>query len=278
MLRATRDARKVHHPHASYAGDNLSCILCRTVIKVEGQWDSHIRSPQHTERLKITKNAESGLPNRKRKAEDRNSEQDEVKRSRVASAEPEAEQVAETGVLLSEQQPVAQDESKGEDHLDVNDEEWDAFERDLKGLESTGVQLGLPHVATGAVISAAPLKAEDLAAQAREAQSQQRGARDEELEAEDEDAAARTNEEAEEMDRLQERMRQLREKREALRKLVPATGTAMTDGMATDQIRDSSVSNDFAADNDSDDEENDDDDDGDGEDGADEWENFGFRR
>ena len=69
-----------------------------------------------------------------------------------------------------------------------------------------------------ATISAAPMTAEELAAQAREEQSAQRGRRDVEIEAEKEDAARLLEDEFEEMEGLEERVRRLREKREALRK------------------------------------------------------------
>lgn len=103
---------------------------------------------------------------------------------------------------------------------DVDEEEWAAFQRDVatpppEQITSTSVLQALNGNAT---ISAAPMTAAELAAQAREEQSAQRGKRDVEVEAEKEDAARNLEEELDEMEELEERVRRLREKREAIRK------------------------------------------------------------
>ncbi|KAB8346251.1 hypothetical protein FH972_023296 [Carpinus fangiana] len=268
MLRAARDARKVTHPHASYAGGNLSCTLCRVAIKAEAQWDSHLRSAGHVERVKAAKNTAGGLPNRKRKADDEVADQDDVKRSRVASAEPVGPEAVEreqeqdqTPAVEQTEEPAPQAQAQDEDVAAdaVDNEEWDAFERDMKVLEAEPAQ-SQPPLASSAVISAAPVSAEELAARAREAQSQQRGRREEELEAEGEEAEARTNEEADEMQRLQERMQLLRERREALRKVGPKLD---------DDADDQKVDGEAVASEDDDHDEDED---------IDDWENFGFRK
>jgi len=97
----------------------------------------------------------------------------------------------------------------------VDDSELAAFERELADLEASQAPINALHSA--ATISAAPMTAEEIAAQAREEQSAQRGKRDAEIEDEREDAARLLEDEFEEMEELEERVKKLRERREALR-------------------------------------------------------------
>ncbi|KAK3642443.1 hypothetical protein LTR56_010796 [Elasticomyces elasticus] len=95
-----------------------------------------------------------------------------------------------------------------------DDDELAAFERELAELEERN------RVATRnaeATISAAPMTAEEIAAQAREEQSAQRGRRDVEYEDERDEAASALADEFDEMDGLEARLKRLRERREALR-------------------------------------------------------------
>jgi len=101
---------------------------------------------------------------------------------------------------------------------DEDDEELLAFQRDLAELESQPAALSA--LEAEATISAAPMSAEELAAQAsEEASTQGRGRRDVEIEAEREDAERVLEEELEEMQGLEDRVKKLRDKREALRKI-----------------------------------------------------------
>lgn len=95
----------------------------------------------------------------------------------------------------------------------IDESEWAAFERDVATPPPPASAL------TSAVtISAAPLTAAEIAAQAREQESLQNKERMEAMiEGEKEDAARRLEEEFDEMAELEERLRRLREKREALR-------------------------------------------------------------
>ncbi|MCJ1231729.1 hypothetical protein MMC12_008408 [Toensbergia leucococca] len=96
----------------------------------------------------------------------------------------------------------------------INEDEWDAFERDVATPPPEPSAL-----TAAATISAAPLSAEEIAAQSRaEASAQGRERREEEVEGEKEDAARQMEEEFDEMAELEERVRRLREKRESLRK------------------------------------------------------------
>jgi hypothetical protein len=97
------------------------------------------------------------------------------------------------------------------------DDEWAAFERDVAAVPAPPRQTALEAIQSGAVISAAPLSAEEIAAQAREERQAQRVNKEEELAAEKEDAARTLEDEFEEMEALEERVKRLRAKREKLR-------------------------------------------------------------
>lgn len=95
----------------------------------------------------------------------------------------------------------------------IDESEWAAFERDVATPPPPASAL-----TSAATISAAPLTAAEIAAQAREQESLQNKERIEAvIEGEKEDAARRLEEEFDEMTELEERLRRLREKREALR-------------------------------------------------------------
>lgn len=96
----------------------------------------------------------------------------------------------------------------------IDENEWAAFERDVATPPPP------PSILTStATITAAPLTAAEIAAQARKQASLQTKERMEAvIEGEKEDAARRLEEEFDEMAELEERVRRLREKREMLRK------------------------------------------------------------
>jgi hypothetical protein len=97
------------------------------------------------------------------------------------------------------------------------DDEWAAFEREVAVVPAPPRPTALEALQSGAVISAAPLSAAELASQAKEDRTTQRVNREEELAAEKEDAARTLEDEFEEMEALEERVKRLREKREKLR-------------------------------------------------------------
>ncbi|KAK5674075.1 hypothetical protein LTS10_013170 [Elasticomyces elasticus] len=95
-----------------------------------------------------------------------------------------------------------------------DNDELAAFERELAELEERNRVAAFNAEAT---ISAAPMTADEIAAQAREEQSAQRGGRDVEIEDERDEAASALAGEFDEMDGLEARLKRLRERREALR-------------------------------------------------------------
>jgi len=240
MLRAERANRRVTHPNASYTSDGkLLCNLCEVMVKTEAAWQGHLHSTGHTLRLSRAKEAAAarGAESKKRKASSIESSPtaEERKRARPEEASPNVEDIAaeeeaaatrsdspnvETTVP-AEQVPAATTNGTAPAPQpapadSVEDAELAAFERELAEMEHTAGPT--TAYSAGATISAAPVTAEELAAQAREEQSAQRGRRDVEIEAEREDAARLMEDELEEMEGLEERVRKLRERREALRK------------------------------------------------------------
>ncbi|KAK4634635.1 hypothetical protein CLAFUW4_00962 [Fulvia fulva] len=232
MLRASREARRIKHPHASYAKDGkLLCNLCESVIKTESAWQAHLHSTQHTLRLSraqdaaatrsVSEESANGV-SKKRKASTMDSPSPEDrKKSKPVSFTPGVEEIDDEGAGPIQDAPQSTTNGTQEAVASHNEEqgadpaELEAFERELAEMERS-MRHGTT-AAQGAVVSAAPMTAEELAAQAREEQSTQRGRRDAELEAEKEDAARLLEDEFEEMEGLEERARKLREKREALR-------------------------------------------------------------
>jgi zinc finger protein 830 len=237
LLRNERVSRRVNHPHANYSDSGkLSCAVCNIPIKTESLWENHIKSPQHSARLEHLRANPPPAPAtsqaRKRKA----GETDDQERKRVkavpgsfvpegffdANEEGADEEVGERkdadtapapsipDARVAELQPVA---SAPPPAPDVNEDEWAAFEREMATTQTTS----LPIISASATISAAPVTAEELAAQAREEMSAQRTAREAELEADTEDATVALLQEFDEMEELDERVRRLREKREAIR-------------------------------------------------------------
>jgi hypothetical protein len=97
----------------------------------------------------------------------------------------------------------------------VDEDEWAAFEREVAAPTRT------PHapaaISAEATISAAPVTAEELAAQQERDRLSAAKSREAELEGEREDAARFMEEEFDEMDQLEERVRRLKQMREELR-------------------------------------------------------------
>lgn len=251
LLRNERVSRRINHPHANYSDSGkLSCAICNIQIKTESLWENHINSPQHGARLEhLRANPPPAPPQaRKRKA----GESDDQERKRVkavpggfvpegffdpaeegADEDEGEEEDADTAPAPSiPDAPVA---SAPPPAPDVNEDEWAAFEREIATAQTTA----LPILSASATISAAPVTAEELAAQAREEMSAQRTAREAELEADTEDATIALQQEFDEMEELDERVRRLREKREALRlskqqDTLPDAPAAVSDALQQD--------------------------------------------
>lgn len=230
LLASERASRRIQHPNASYTeSGKLLCNVCAVQIKRESLWDSHIESPQHN--LLAQKAREASTQSKKRKAGD----SDDQGRKRVKGVPDDffEEPGPEPDATQGDEGPQKSEDAMLEDvsapleattlspqppapapNPEVDEAEWAAFERDMAAME----QPPPATITASATISAAPMTAEEIAAQAREEQSTQRGRRDAEIEAEKEDAEQALQDEFDEMDELEDRLRKLREKREALRK------------------------------------------------------------
>ncbi|KAA8644506.1 hypothetical protein EYZ11_004595 [Aspergillus tanneri] len=145
----------------------------------------------------------------------------------------------------------------------VDEDEWAAFEREV--VAPTRLPQGPAALAAKATILAAPISAEQLAAQQEKDNEVLAQTREAEAEGEREDAARFMEDELDEMDQLEERVRRLKDMREELRK-------KKTMGGADDHRLDVPV---FASELQEDPTKNDnsDDDDDDGEE-DDDWENW----
>ena len=239
LLKNERANRRIAHPHARYSeSGKLSCSLCDILVKPESAWKSHVRTPDHAKRALRAAEASAQQTSKKRKAEsDDEDEEDPRKRAR-GEEEEDIEDEVEVPVQAAEQEetprrtvrfaegtkspasPPPVTNATTTDDLD-DDPEWLELQRLAQG-ESTST-LATPYA--GATISAAPMTAEEVAAQAREDESTQKERREAELEDEKEDAAQALEAEFDEMDELEERVRKLREKREALRQGITANAS-----------------------------------------------------
>lgn len=256
MLKSQRSARRIQHPAAVYTTKGqLSCSLCRLVLKSESQWEAHLRSEQHGASLRKKKpdqprNESTGAASKKRKAPsdtDSNAKRIRSEAENEIALPPEPTDADQSivdkalprrtyerdGVKVSRKALSTQTvpdivpaEPDGIDH-----EEWAAFERDMQGLEDQDLrQDPLRMYGEAATISAQPMAAAELAARDREEKSRQRGARDRELEDERDEAQEQLQEEFDRMQQLDERIKELREKKEALtRTRVPRASDAASE-------------------------------------------------
>ncbi|KAF2239661.1 hypothetical protein EV356DRAFT_106644 [Viridothelium virens] len=248
MLRAERTARHIDHEDAHYTpGGMLMCKVCELPIKSDALWPKHIQSKPH--KLQAQRKRDNAIPapsNKKRKAADE--EESERKKSRPEELQDRSDEKLETEVLESEvhlapavtsdNQP-SQEDGQEIDVVSaaqrtaavsgtgpattveqtapngVDEAEWAAFEREVATPPKEPAPVSALNAT--ATIEAAPMSAEEIAAQAREEANTQRERRAEELEAEKEDAARQLEEELDEMESYDERLKNLKEKREALR-------------------------------------------------------------
>ncbi|KAJ5129488.1 uncharacterized protein N7515_005527 [Penicillium bovifimosum] len=133
-------------------------------------------------------------------------------------AGPEASVDSEQDIVESAAEPAEEPTTAPppDTSMTTDEDAWEAFQRDVVAPAL------VPHtpaaVAAEATISAAPVTAQELAAQEERAKASTTRSREAELEGEREDAARHLEEEFDEMDQLEERVRRLKQKREELRK------------------------------------------------------------
>ena len=239
LLKTQRSSRQIRHPHAVYSSKGqLSCSLCRLLLKSESLWDQHLRSKQHT--ASLTKAQEertvSAGANKKRKASSSDDEASTKRvrsdnRSKVVLQDPavvEEEQPAESHDVDADApveqaepssdaliQPDARSDGVVTDEVDAD--EWAAFEAEIQSHEEAAQAAQRRQAYEAAPsITAKPLSAVELAAQDREERSKQKGEREQQLEDEREEAQEQMLEEFEQQDDIEARLSSLRERRKAL--------------------------------------------------------------
>ena len=255
LLREERAARQIKHPQAAYSSTgSLQCSLCRIISKSDTEvWNKHLRSSQHAmraERLRVSTgrpastSQEAGgdgsllqQANKKRKAEESDDEledsrkknKQDIEQSHTQNGNEAAQESRVDTTTLSGSNPLAQEASnvgipetiKTESNTDqqpvnVDEDEWAAFERDIARPPSPEAQTALNASAT---IIAAPVTATEAAVQSNDDGPENRRERREiEVEAEREDASRALEEEFDVMEGLEDRVKRLKEKREEIRK------------------------------------------------------------
>lgn len=295
LLAAERQSRRISHPHLTYTKTGaLICNICQLNVKSEALWEGHLRSLNHRKSVQKTQEANASK-NLKRKLDDVQEEPEEtppvdterrkMPKSRATSlaekaAKTQSEEIPAVPSLptqadakdppppsdtVAEPVPgpaVANDTLVPENPQPaVDEDEWAAFERDIAAVD----QVASAPDYSAATISAAPMSAEQLAAQSAVEKRKQQ-----ELLAEDEEdeEKGRLEEELEIMEELEDRIRRLKEKREAIR--LNAANGGETAGEGDDLGRAEAAAGEDAAqegNNDSGDDEDDEDD----EDEEDDW-------
>ena len=256
LLRNERAQRHIKHPNAVYsATGTLECSVCHIPLKSDQEvWNKHLKSTQHAmrqERLRLNSvksptNVDSGetSTSKKRKADEVVDDSRKKSKPRLSVPGDSSEEVAGASTRTIKrpsrelavnskslqarhvpQEPSSKPAgissepkslSENAPSAPIDEDEWAAFERDVATPPPEPAKPSALNFE--ADISAAPLTAAEIAAQAKEQAIQQaRERREAEVEGEKEDAARALEEEFDEMEGLEERVARLKRMREELR-------------------------------------------------------------
>ena len=254
LLQREREARRIQHPHLSYSKSGaLTCIICNLNVKSEALWEGHLKSANHRKNLrdaatntngagngkkrKIEEVIEEENPRKRKPAEDEEAEGEGRKKRQVSFQidvtpveDPKVIEQTDSNVLpgfvkseATAPQPTPTPTPSPPDAptkatTTIDEDEWAAFEAEVAPLARPQAQ-----DYADATISAAPVSAEELAAQ--QAATSQRSRREQEADDEREESEQRLADEFDVMEEMEERIRRLKEKREALRVNVPVNPT-----------------------------------------------------
>lgn len=254
LLQREREARRIQHPHLSYSKSGaLTCIICNLNVKSEALWEGHLKSANHRKNLrdaatntngagngkkrKIEEVIEEENPRKRKPAEDEEAEGEGRKKRQVSFQidvtpveDPKVIEQTDSNVLpgfvkseATAPQPTPTPTPSPPDAptkatTTIDEDEWAAFEAEVAPLARPQAQ-----DYADATISAAPVSAEELAAQ--QAATSQRSRREQEADDEREESEQRLADEFDVMEEMEERIRKLKEKREALRVNVPVNPT-----------------------------------------------------
>jgi zinc finger protein 830 len=246
LLQREREARRIQHPHLSYSKSGaLTCIVCNLNVKSEALWEGHLKSANHRKNLrdaatningagngkkrKIEKVIEDENPRKRKPAEDEEAEGEGRKKRQVSfqidiTSVEDRNDVEQTepnflpGFVKSEATapqptptPTPSPPTAPAKAATIDEDEWAAFEAEVAPLARLQAQ---DYV--DATITAAPVSADELAAQ-QAAASSRRTTREQEADDEREESEQRLADEFDVMEEMEERIRRLKEKREALR-------------------------------------------------------------
>lgn len=243
LLRDERSVRRLSHPFAFYSASGvLMCRICRTTVKSEVLWDTHVRTKQHINQVQlesernITKPAGPGVTRKRKAGHDDGHERkkskgglrDVVDGTSLGNIEEQlVEDTHNTPEELgSPAAPIVKSSNASEAVSPVDEDEWAAFERGVATPPPEEVST-TAHRA-GATIEAAPLSAAQLAKQENGANSAQRVDQDLYIEEEKDDASKQLEDELDQMNELEQRVNRLKDRREALRRGVEHAAKANT--------------------------------------------------
>jgi zinc finger protein 830 len=255
LLAAERQSRRISHPYLTYTkSGQLLCNVCQLNVKSETLWEGHLKSANHKKKVRAAQDASSRSLKRKLEDveegdEDAASKEEETTRnlkkpkSRAVSL-VENGQVQDVGAVpgimiepadqsrnLKESsnttamnviQPEGPSQTTLPQPSSVDEDEWAAFEREVAPLAQNRPETNYTNLGTsGAVITAAPVTAEELA---RRKDEERRKQQEIDAEAEKEEEDDRVLQDVEIMEDLAEKVRKLKERREALRMLGKDSG------------------------------------------------------
>ncbi|XP_070494107.1 zinc finger protein 830 [Chironomus tepperi] len=63
----TADANKIDSPFAKYDNGQLTCVLCKSIVRSESVWKVHINAKQHKDNLQLAKQLKEKLENQTKK-------------------------------------------------------------------------------------------------------------------------------------------------------------------------------------------------------------------
>lgn len=266
LLQREREARRIQHPYLSYSKSGaLTCTVCNLNIKSEALWEGHLKSANHRKNLRDTTTNTGDVGHGKKRKIEELAEEDNPRKRKTVEEESEGDGRKKRQVSFQATEP---DSPSPEDKPDVqktepdvlpgfvksaaiaaqttptpspspppaaaapqpviNEDEWAAFEAEVAPLARPQ-----PQDYSNATISAAPVSADELAAQ--QAATSRRSRRDEEAEAEKEESEQRLADEFDVMEEMEERVRRLKEKREALRTARPTAAPAPAPASAQEE-------------------------------------------
>jgi zinc finger protein 830 len=140
LVRQARESRRITHPYSKYTAQGaLYCTACAQKIPTELQWEAHIASPQHKEKVQDViresqRKAKRGIA--ATEMENEEEEEDQSSRKRIKVSESETQTVEEN----IEEPRTTDDQALPEDFFDegsksakkgVDEDEWQRFQSDI---------------------------------------------------------------------------------------------------------------------------------------------------